>query len=99
MNQHPRVSRAKSSFRLDLHEAFIRRTDLSRSNLEEADIRGADASYAIFRGANFRNAKLDGTILRGADLTDAQNLTLEQLRSAVIDDETILPDYIDRAAL
>jgi uncharacterized protein YjbI with pentapeptide repeats len=53
----------------------------------------------MFRGADFEGALLEGTILRGADLTGAKNLTVEQLSSAIIDDLTILPDYIDRAKL
>ena len=39
------------------------------------------------------------TVLLGTDLTDAQNLTIDQLAEAVIDQETKLPSYIDRAAL
>jgi len=58
-----------------------------------------DATNAIFRGADFEGALLDGAILRGADLTGARNLTLEQLSSAVIDDQTTLPTYIDREKL
>jgi uncharacterized protein YjbI with pentapeptide repeats len=55
-----------------------------------------DATNAIFRGADFEGARLDGAILRGADLTGAKNLTLTQLSSAIIDEHTSLPSYIDR---
>jgi uncharacterized protein YjbI with pentapeptide repeats len=58
-----------------------------------------DATKAVFRGADFEGALLDGAILRGADLTGAKNLTLEQLSSAIIDDQTALPTYIDREKL
>jgi len=58
-----------------------------------------DATNAVFRGADFQGALLDGAILRGADLTGAKNLTLEQLSSAIIDDQTALPTYIDREKL
>jgi uncharacterized protein YjbI with pentapeptide repeats len=58
-----------------------------------------DATNAVFRGADFEGALLDGAILRGADLTGAKNLTLEQLSSAIIDAQTALPAYIDRAKL
>jgi len=58
-----------------------------------------DATNAVFRGADFEGALLDGAILRGADLTGAKNLTLEQLSSAVIDGQTLLPTYIDREKL
>jgi len=79
-------------FRLDLHGAFLRRTDLSSANLKRANLSGADFTNAIFRGADFEGTILDGTILKGADLTGARNLTLAQLRGAVVDTMTKLPD-------
>lgn len=84
---------------LDIHGAFVRRTDLSGTSLRGANLRGADATNAVFRDADFDGAFLDGTILRGADLSGAKNLTAEQLSTAIIDDRTILPAYIDRAKL
>ncbi len=85
--------------KLDIHGAFVRRTNLSHADLQGADLSGADASGALFRGADFKDARLSGTILRGADLTGAKNLTEEQLASAIIDDLTLLPNYIDRSKL
>jgi uncharacterized protein YjbI with pentapeptide repeats len=79
-------------FKLDLHGAFLRRTDLSRANLTRANLARADFTNAIFRGADFKDAILDGTVLRGADLTDATNLTSSQLRKAILDETTILPE-------
>jgi uncharacterized protein YjbI with pentapeptide repeats len=84
---------------LDLHGAFVRRTDLSGASLRGANMTKVDATNAIFRGANFEGALLDGAILKGADLTDAKNLTLEQLSHAIIDSQTVLPTYIDREKL
>jgi uncharacterized protein YjbI with pentapeptide repeats len=84
---------------LDLHGAFVRRTDLSDASLRGANMTKVDATNAVFRGADFEGALLDGAILRGADLTGAKNLTLEQLSSAIIDDRTALPTYIDRDKL
>jgi uncharacterized protein YjbI with pentapeptide repeats len=81
---------------LDLHGAFVRRTDLSGASLRGANMTKVDATKAVFRGADFEGAHLDGAILRGADLTGAKNLTVEQLSSAIIDDQTALPGYIDR---
>lgn len=93
-------SKARNSKpKLDIHGAFVRRTDLSGASLRGANMSNADATNAIFRGVDFYGALLRGTILRGADLTDAKNLTLEQLSDAAIDDRTILPHYIDRAKL
>ena len=79
---------------VDLHGAFLRRTDLSRANLTRANLSGADFSFAVLRGANLKDADLRGTILRGADLSEVRNLTREQLAEAVIDTETKLPHYL-----
>jgi uncharacterized protein YjbI with pentapeptide repeats len=84
---------------LDIHGAFVRRTDLSGTSLRSANLAGADATNANFRNVDFEGALLTGTILRGADLTGAKNLTVEQLSAAIVDDRTILPSYIDRATL
>lgn len=84
---------------LDLHGAFVRRTNLAGTNLRFANLSGADAAGAVFRGADFEGARLDGAVLRGADLTDARNLTIAQLAAAIVDETTLLPDYIDRAEL
>jgi uncharacterized protein YjbI with pentapeptide repeats len=88
---HRDADSSNGSFRLDVRGAYLRRTDLSSANLEGANLSGADFTHATLRGANFKNALLDGTILRGADLTDATNLTLGQLRNAIVDTETRLP--------
>jgi uncharacterized protein YjbI with pentapeptide repeats len=84
---------------LDLHGAFVRRTDLSGASLRGANLTRVDAANAVFRGADFEGALLDGANLSGADLTEAKNLTLTQLSSAIIDDRTALPVYIDREKL
>ena len=68
--------------------------DLTEANLTRADMTGASA-----RGANFKNTILNKTIMRGVDLTGALNITVDQLADALIDDTTILPNYIDRAAV
>ena len=94
---NPLISRAPPV--VDVHGAFLRRTDLSGASLRNANLSAADFSEALFRKADFQGARLVGTILRGADLTDAQNLTVEQLSSAIIDDRTRLPSYIDRDQL
>ena len=81
-------------FVVDIHGAFVRRIGLSDADLERANLSYADATNAIFRGANFKDAVLKGTILRGADLRAAKNLTREQLAGAIIDETTLLPDYL-----
>ena len=84
---------------LNVANAFIRRTDLSGTILRKANLTSADATGALFRYADFAGASLSGTILKGADLTGALNLTEEQLAQAVIDNDTVLPDYIDRSKI
>lgn len=85
--------------RIDLSHMPLRALDMSHfffggANLRRADLRGARLNHA-----NLEEACLDEADLRGTDLTDARNLTLDQLAGAIIDDATILPAYIDRAAL
>ena len=98
MNSMPR-GLSEEGFKFDVQGAFLRRTDLSNANLEGANLRGADFSNAILRGANLKDAILDGTILKGADLSGARNVTLAQLRRAIVDDSTRLPDGISKQAL
>ena len=86
-------------YRVDLHGAFMRRTDLSGTRLVGANLSGADAQGASFRDADLKDANLDGTVLKGADLRGSKNLTIEQLSRAVIDEDTALPDYINRNAI
>ena len=92
--------RLRPSFlRLDLHGAALPGVDLSRADLREADLRGTQLRDAKLSGTDLAGAKLGQANLEGADLTGVRNLTVEQLRPAIIDQRTILPDYIDRAAL
>ena len=51
-------------------------------------------SRVVLRNTNLLRARLEGTILKGADLSGARNLTAEQLAAAVVDETTILPDYL-----
>ena len=92
-------NQASEPIRLDLHGAFIRRSDWSGVRFVEANLARADATGVDFRNADFLNANLDGTILIGANLIGARNLTDDQLSRAVLDETTLLPDYIDRAKL
>ena len=89
----------RRSFRLDLHGAYMPGMDLSDGVLHDANFAGANAAHMNFARADLKNANFDGTDLRGANLSVARNLTVEQLSRAIIDDATVLPDYIDRAAL
>lgn len=84
---------------LRLVGAFIRRTNLDRASLRGADLSRADLTGATARDADFKGAVLEKTILKGVDMTGAKNLSVEQLAEAVIDENTRLPEYIDRAVL
>jgi hypothetical protein len=98
VRSRPRIVRPPG-FVVDIHGAFIRRVDLSHASLERANLAGADATKASFRGANLEDATLTGTILKGADLREAKNVTVDQLREAIIDEDTMLPEHIQREDL
>lgn len=93
------IKRRDRAPKVNLPGAFFARTDLSYTNLEAANLAGANATGVLFRGANMKDTNLDKTILIGADLSNVENLTLEQLSKAIIDETTILPEYIDRKML
>lgn len=99
MSRPDRLGAPSTPYRVDLHGAFIRRTDLRGASLVGANFSGTDAAGADFSEADFRDANLDDANLRGADMTGAKNLTVEQLSRAILDETTILPDYVDRTEL
>jgi len=70
----------------DLRQGNFQRADfreaiLSEVNLGDADLRDAQLGLADFRMANFDNTKLTGADLRCADLSDAKNLSVEDLKT------------------
>lgn len=84
------------------YEAVLEKTDLQWAALSRASFEGEvriedgeEVSYAatIF-SANFEKASLYGTKLKGVDLSDAENLTWEQVHKADTDEHTKLPDYL-----
>jgi serine/threonine protein kinase, bacterial len=78
---------------LNLRKAFIRRTTLDHASLRGANLTEADLTNVSARCADFTDAILDRTILRGTDLTGAK-ITAEQLKSAITDERTILPEHL-----
>ncbi len=64
------------------------------SILIDGNFAGADLSKAILQGAKLQSANLTGANLTGADLRGAEDLTCDQLRSAIIDTTTKLPAYM-----
>lgn len=79
---------------LNLSGARIPKTSLRHTNLTDADLSHADCSGVDFTGAVMERTKLDGTILRGAVMEGVKKLTKEQLKSAVLDERTVLPGYL-----
>jgi uncharacterized protein YjbI with pentapeptide repeats len=61
------------------------------------NLQGANLKEARLEGAQFHNANLEKTHLEGANLTGAKGLTKEQIDSAIIDEKTMLPDYLKKA--
>ena len=83
----------------DLHGSDIRNANLSGAKLRGANLIGAKLNLVNFQGASFLNTKVykaefSEAILKGADLRHAVGLTCAQIKSAVIDESTHLPDYI-----
>ena len=55
----------------------------------------AELEYANLQNANLRGALFYGANLQGTDLTDARELTCEQINSVrVLDKNTKFPDYL-----
>ena len=63
--------------------------DLTNSELIAADLAGCD-----FSESNLENTYLNHADLSGANLNSAKNLTRDQVETAFINKETILPDSI-----
>ena len=69
--------------------------DLLLGNFQGANLRGANLDGANLKGAFFYESKLIGAYLNGADLSEAKNLTCEQISSvATIDKNTKFPNYL-----
>lgn len=90
----------------DLSEAYLVGAHLIRTNLKNADLNGsqlkrarffrANLEGAYFELANLQGAKLRGANLKGADLTAVIGLTKDQLDGAILDEGTILPEYLQK---
>jgi hypothetical protein len=85
-----------------LNDAVLRDAILIRANLRGASLFGTILSIADLFGANLKESRLSmvnfgGAYLGRADLTGVIGLTHEQLKSARIDETTILPDYLKKS--
>ena len=83
--------------RADLSGAILFGANLSRAKLFGANLSRANLSRADLSRADLFEADLSGSNLSGADLSSCLNLTLDQIRSAIIDEHTKLPPDIAEA--
>jgi uncharacterized protein YjbI with pentapeptide repeats len=94
----------------NLNKANLSEANLSEANLSEANLSEANLSGANLAGANLNKTNLKGAYysdyriyigpivyeadIRRTRLDHARSITCAQIRSAVIDESTLLPDYI-----
>lgn len=78
----------------DLSFSYLMRADLAGANLEGADLSGSVIIEANLIEANLEDADLTDAYLHGTDLSKVLNLTADQIESAFIDRETMLPEYL-----
>ena len=84
-----------------LERSVLRNSDFRESNLRRANLDGADLCRADLSGADLRDASLVSAFLKradltGADLSSAHGLTDAQLRDAIGDESTKLPENLAR---
>jgi uncharacterized protein YjbI with pentapeptide repeats len=87
--------------RAELIVANLKGANLHGANLEKANLKGADLEGADLEGANLEGADLtyawnilgDFTLV-GTNLIGVKGLTEKQIRQAIIDENTRLPDYL-----
>ncbi|MEC9019136.1 MAG: pentapeptide repeat-containing protein [Nitrospinota bacterium] len=89
-----------------LYGAYFKNANLEKSNLEGANLRGANLRWANLKNTNMKNtnlvradlmqAELKETLLEGANLKMAEGLTSDQLKKAITNSETILPELLKK---
>jgi len=85
-----------------LYGAYFKNANLENTNLEGANLRGANLRWANLKKTNMKNtnlvradllkAELKDTLLQGANLKMAEGITSEQLKDAITNAETVLPE-------
>lgn len=60
--------------RARLHNASMRRTDLTGASFKNVEAQGIDLTGSTLKGADFDGAHLEGAQLRGVDLSEVKNL-------------------------
>lgn len=87
----------------NLRSVNLTDANLAEANLNYVDLQEADLSGAVLRNASLQHALLElailqGADLRGVDLRSIPGMTKAQLRGALTDDGTRLPDYLTEMA-
>ncbi len=77
-----------------LTRADMRNARLDRANMLGTDLAGANLEGASLRGVNLSGANLHRANLRGVNLTSVQGLIREQIRRAITDSSTRLPNAL-----
>lgn len=98
-------------YRAYLEGAILWEANLEMANLGEANLEGAELDAANLRWADLSKANLKGAVLyetylenaglgrahlEQADLRESSGLTPEQINNAIIDEHTLLPEYLER---
>jgi len=78
-----------------LTEADLYQANFIGANLQRATFYQANLTQANLMGANFLQANLSDVKLEGTILTGAKNLELQQIKKALGDRTTRLPDYME----
>ncbi len=78
-----------SLWKADLAGAYLWKANLAGANLSEANLEQANLEGSNLKGANLQQANLINT-----DLRKAIGLTHQQLSTAIYDETTQLPDYL-----
>ena len=82
-----------------LRGASFFHADLSNADLNGADISGANLKGAVLQNADLSFANLHNTDLQGADFAGAQNVSWHLLLEGRIDENTVIPGYLDENSL
>ncbi len=78
-----------SLWKADLEGAYLWKANLAGANLTEANLEGSNLEGSNLKGANLQQANLVNT-----DLRKVVGLTQQQLSTAIYDETTQLPDYL-----
>ena len=78
----------------DLGSANLIEANLTEANLTSANLIDAKLSRATLSGTDFTKADIAGTDFRNADLSNVKGMTLQQLSSAKVNENTTVTKFI-----